>query len=121
MQRWRVSVQRELTRNMAVEVAYTGSYADRLSASIRQDYLPESYWNDSNVRDTTQQNFLNANVPNPFNIANFAPLRTTDPALYARMASNCVLHRHHRAAAPAAARTVPAAEQGGPTPTCRSA
>ena len=88
VQRWRVSAQRELTSNMALEVAYTGSYADRLSASIRQDYLPESYWNDSNVRDTTQQNFLNANVPNPFNIANFAPLRTSSPALYARMASN---------------------------------
>jgi hypothetical protein len=88
VQRWRVSGQRELTRNTAIEVAYAGSYADRLSASIRQDYLPESYWNDSNVRDTTQQNFLNANVPNPFNIANFAPLRTSNPALYARMASN---------------------------------
>ena len=88
VQRWRVGVERELTRNTSIEVAYAGSYADRLSATIRQDYLPESYWNDSNVRDTTQQTFLNANVPNPFNIANFAPLRTSDPALYARMASN---------------------------------
>jgi hypothetical protein len=88
VQRWRVSAQRELTRNTAVEVAYTGSYADRLSASIRQDYLPESYWNDSSVRDTAQQTFLNANVPNPFNIANFAALRTSHPALYARMAGN---------------------------------
>ncbi len=88
VQRWRASAQRELSRNMAIEVAYSGSYADRLSASIRQDYLPESYWNGSNVRDTTQENFLNANVPNPFNINNFSALRTTNPALYARMASN---------------------------------
>lgn len=88
VQRWRVSAQRELSRNMAIEVAYAGSYADRLSATIRQDYLPEQYWNDSNVRNTTQADFLNTNVPNPFRLSNFAALQTTNPTLYARMASN---------------------------------
>ena len=87
-QRWRVSVQRELTAIWRLKSCTLAHTPTGCRTSIRQDYLPESYWNDSNVRDTTQQNFLNANVPNPFNIANFAPLRTTDPALYARMASN---------------------------------
>ena len=30
VQRWRIGVQREVLRNLAVEVAYTGSYADRV-------------------------------------------------------------------------------------------
>ena len=43
-QRWRVGVQRELARNLSVEVAYDGSYADRIERSIREDYLPQQYW-----------------------------------------------------------------------------
>ena len=88
MQRWRVSVQREISRNMAVEVAYNGSRGDRLDATIRQDYLPEQWCNGSNVRDLTQQNLLNANVTNPFFIGNFESLRTSNPALYNQMAGN---------------------------------
>ena len=88
VQRWRVSVQREISRNMAVEVAYNGSFGDRLDATIRQDYLPEEWYNGSNVRDLTQQNLLNANVTNPFFIGNFQSLRTSDPQLYNRMAGN---------------------------------
>jgi hypothetical protein len=38
VKRWRVSAQRELSRNTPIEIAYNGTYADRLSASIRQDY-----------------------------------------------------------------------------------
>ena len=88
VQRWRVSVQREISRNMAVEVAYNGSFGDRLDATIRQDYLPEEWYDGSNVRDLTQQNLLNANVTNPFFIGNFQSLRTSDPQLYNRMAGN---------------------------------
>ena len=88
VQRWRVSVQREISRNMAVEVAYNGSFGDRLDATIRQDYLPEEWYNGSNVRDLTQQNLLNANVTNPFFIGNFQSLKTSDPQLYNRMAGN---------------------------------
>jgi hypothetical protein len=88
VQRWRIGVQRELTRNMAVEIAYNGSRGDRLDRTIRQDYLPEEWWNGSNVRDLTQQNLLNGNVTNPFLISNFASLRTSNPALYNQMAGN---------------------------------
>ena len=88
VQRWRVSLQREITRNMAVEVAYNGSYGDHLDTTIRQDYLPEEWYNGSNVRDLTQQNLLNANVTNPFFIGNFASLATSNPALYSQMAGN---------------------------------
>ena len=41
LQRWRFGIQREIARNLSVEIAYDGSYADRREISIRQDYLPE--------------------------------------------------------------------------------
>ncbi len=71
----------------SVELAYDGSYADRREISIRQDYLPEQYWI-TGSRNNTAQNALVANVANPYNIANFAALQTSNPALYQRMAAN---------------------------------
>jgi hypothetical protein len=85
VQRWRLSWQREIASRTALELAYSGSYADRQSVTIRQDYLPEQYWNSSNFRDTSANDFLTQNVPNPFNIANFASFQTTNPVLYQRM------------------------------------
>ena len=88
VQRWRLSWQREIASRTAVEVAYSGSYGDRQSITIRQDFLPEEYWSGANFRDTSANAFLTANVTNPFNIANFASLQTTNPQLYQRMAGN---------------------------------
>jgi len=67
-QRWRASAQREVAQNLSVEIAYSGSYSDRIGRNIRQDYLPEQYWNDSNDRNTAANTFLTANVANPFRI-----------------------------------------------------
>ena len=85
MQRWRVGLQREITRATALEIAYAGSYADKQGIQIRQDYLPEEYWNSDNVRNTAANDFLTANVTNPFAIANFASFQTTNPDLYQRL------------------------------------
>ncbi|HEU4890455.1 MAG TPA: carboxypeptidase-like regulatory domain-containing protein [Vicinamibacterales bacterium] len=87
-QRWRVSLQRQLLSNLAVEVAYTGAFNDRLPVSIRGDFLPEQYWDGSNARNTAANTFLTANVTNPYFINNFTALRTTNPTLYQRLASN---------------------------------
>jgi hypothetical protein len=87
-QRWRISLQRELASNLGLEVAYNGSYSDRIDRTIRGDYLPEEYWNGSNERNTTANTFLTAQVPNPFRIQNFEFLRTSNPALYSRLAGN---------------------------------
>jgi Carboxypeptidase regulatory-like domain len=87
-QRWRVSLQRELKANLGVEVAYTGALNDKLPISIRGDYLPEQYWDGSNTRNTAANAFLTANVTNPYFINNFTALRTTNPTLYQRLASN---------------------------------
>ena len=87
-QRWRVSIQRELASRLSVEVAYAGAYNDKLPMTIREDYLPEQYWDTSNTRNTTANTYLTAQVPNPYFINNFAFLSTTDPVLYQRLASN---------------------------------
>ena len=89
-QRWRIGVQRELARNLSVEVAYDGSYADRVEIGIRSDYLPQQYL-DSGQPERPRHGragVLTANVTNPYTLANFAALRTTNPVLYQRMAAN---------------------------------
>jgi hypothetical protein len=89
-QRWRIAVQRELARNFSVEIAYDGSYADRIEVGIREDYLPQEFWipGSLNARDSAAQAVLTANVTSPYTLANFASLRTTDPVLHQRMAAN---------------------------------
>jgi len=87
-QRWRVSLQRQVSSSLGVEVAYAGAYNDELPVTIRQDYLPEQYWDGSDVRNTAANTYLTAQVPNPYFINNFASLRTSDPVLYQRLASN---------------------------------
>jgi hypothetical protein len=86
MQRWRAGVQKELGRNMAIEVAYVGSYADNVdvggTVGVRQDVLPEQYWNHTQERNAALATNMNANVPNPFFINNFTELRQSNPALY---------------------------------------
>jgi hypothetical protein len=90
VQRWRLSWQREIASRTALEVSYAGSYADRQGITIRQDFLPEQYWSSANVRDTSANDFLTANVPNPFFINNFASLQTTDPLLFQRLQGSAV-------------------------------
>jgi hypothetical protein len=87
-QRWRLSLQRELTSRLSLEIAYNGTFSDKVPVSITQSYLPEQYWNGSNERNTSANTFLTANVPNPFFIGNFQQLRTTNPTLYNRMAAS---------------------------------
>ena len=95
VQRWRLGWQRELDKSTAIEVAYAGSYADRQGMSIRQDFLPEQYWTGGNVRDTSMDAFLTANVTNPFYIGTtaapspfYASLLAADPLLAQRLAGS---------------------------------
>lgn len=79
--RWRIGVQREIARNLMVDISYNGAYA-YLPVQNRINYLPEKYWTKGNVRDQANDNFLNGNVANPWNIKNLAGLATSNPTLY---------------------------------------
>lgn len=82
LQRWRFGAQRQITANMMAEAAYGGSYGDRMPISQTLSALPEQYWADGLVRNDALASNMNANVPNPFLIGNFADLRTSNPLLY---------------------------------------
>ncbi|HKX31606.1 MAG TPA: hypothetical protein VJ302_28215, partial [Blastocatellia bacterium] len=87
-QRWRFSIQRELSKNMVFEFAYVGASADNLSVAKRIDALPEQYWATGVIRNNGLADNLNTQVRNPFNIGNFASLQTSNPQLYQYMANN---------------------------------
>jgi hypothetical protein len=88
--RLRVALQREVLSNTSVEVSYDWMYSDRVPVDIRQDYLPAEYWipGSLNARDAAAQTALDANVPNPYNLANLASLATTNPVLYNWISTN---------------------------------
>jgi hypothetical protein len=81
-QRWRVSLQREITKNTVLDVSYNGSYS-KVPVTQRIDYLPEQNWAVGNTRNQAVDDRLNRTVSNPFNIRNLAALQTSDPKTYA--------------------------------------
>ena len=86
-QRWRAGVQRQIGRNMIFEAVYSGSYSDRAYVTKKLDPLPAQFWATGLVRNDAVANNMNANVPNPFLLANFAGLKTTDPLVYQDMST----------------------------------
>jgi hypothetical protein len=87
-QRWRVSLQRQLEANTVVDVAYVGSWADRLPiAGFAGHALPGQYWATGQTRNDALANNLNANLPNPFLLSNFDSLRATHPLVYQQMST----------------------------------
>lgn len=81
-QRWRIGVQRQIGNDVLIDVAYAGSYSDRVPVTLNLSPLPEQYWADGLKRNDANANNLNANVTNPFNLSNFAALRNSDPLIY---------------------------------------
>jgi hypothetical protein len=87
VQRWRIDLQRQITTNSSITLGYAGSYADRVNISRKLDTLPEQYWADGLKRNDAIAGNLNQNVTNPFRLANFASLQSSDPAQYQTLAS----------------------------------
>ena len=89
-QRVRIAIQREVFANTSVEVSYDFMYSDRVPVDIRADYLPAQYWipGSLNARDAAAQAVLDANVANPYNLANLAGLAVSNPTLYNWIATN---------------------------------
>ncbi len=80
-QRWRIGVQREISRNSVIEVSYNGTFS-KIPVNARIDYLPQQYWATGNVRNQALDDDLNRNITNPFNIRNLASLQTSNPLVY---------------------------------------
>jgi hypothetical protein len=86
-QRWRISVQRQLLRDMMIDVSYAGSRTDDNYLNKSLDALPAQYWNTTNTRNNAIASNLSTNVANPFYIGNFSSLKTSNPLLYQNMSS----------------------------------
>ena len=88
--RWRAGIQRELAHNLMIDVSYNGAYAlipasttgDNGRPLYRVDALPLNFWSTGNVRNQANDDFLNANVPNPYNIKNLGALQQSNPVIY---------------------------------------
>jgi hypothetical protein len=86
-QRWRFGIQREITRNTSIEGSYNGAFA-RIPVRARIDYLPQQYWKTGSTRDQAWDDYMNANLPNPFNLSNLAPLQSANPVVYNYLSTN---------------------------------
>jgi hypothetical protein len=86
--RWRLDVQRALGGSTVVDVGYGGSYSEHILINQSLSAVPAQYWNFVSARDNNIANNWNTNLTNPFNIANFKSLQTSNPLLYQYMATN---------------------------------
>ena len=86
-QQWRIGVQRQLSPNMLLEILYWGDWGDHLSVGQNLQALPSQYWNSTLVRNDTIASNMTQNVTNPFNISNFASIKTSNPLLYQQMST----------------------------------
>lgn len=86
-QRWRIGVQRQISRTMVVEAAYAGSYSDRNYLGRPLNPLAAEYWADGLERNNAVASDLAQNVANPFQLAHFAELESSLPLVYQDMST----------------------------------
>ncbi len=65
-QRWQFSIQRELVKDIALEVAYVGSRSEDLRITRAINPIPRQYLSTSLTRDQVTIDLLSRAVPNPF-------------------------------------------------------
>jgi hypothetical protein len=85
--RWRAGVQRQFGSKTLIDVAYSGSYSDRVAVPRTLSALPAQYWASGQTRNDAIATNLNSNVPNPFYIGNFADLAQSNPVVYQNMST----------------------------------
>lgn len=66
VQRWQVSVQRQIGESIIFELGYVGSKGIQLRTERDLNAIPEQYFSRSSERDQAAINFLSTNVTNPF-------------------------------------------------------
>lgn len=80
-QRWRLSIQREIASNQAIDISYNGGYASS-PATRNLSYLPAQYWNFFDSLNSATDNAMKATVANPFLYTNFSSMANTNATLY---------------------------------------
>ncbi|HSE37216.1 MAG TPA: hypothetical protein VLG74_07935, partial [Blastocatellia bacterium] len=66
MQRWELSIQRELGSRLVAEVAYVGNRGTHIEVTRNINATPNQYLSTSPVRDQARIDYLSKLVPNPF-------------------------------------------------------
>jgi hypothetical protein len=66
MERWEISVQRQLPMQAVLEIAYVGNHGSDLRSQRQLNAIPRQYMSASASRDQPVINFLSEQVPNPF-------------------------------------------------------
>jgi hypothetical protein len=66
MQRWELSIQRELPGGFVAEISYVGNRGTGVEYSRNLNATPLQYLSTSPTRDQTRINYLSTNMPNPF-------------------------------------------------------
>jgi len=85
-QRWRLSVQRQIAKDIVVDVSYNGSWTKE-AVNRQINSLDAKYWATGNTRNQAVDDNLLRNVANPFNVTNLSGLAGSDPTLYAFLKS----------------------------------
>jgi hypothetical protein len=64
--RWNFDIERQLARNLVIELGYEGNHGVHMTMNRQLDYVPAAYLSTSPFRDQTTIDRLTANVTNPF-------------------------------------------------------
>ncbi|MDP2998979.1 MAG: carboxypeptidase-like regulatory domain-containing protein [Bryobacterales bacterium] len=72
MHKYQVDIQREVFGGFVFSAGYLGNRGREIEVSRSPRALPNRYLSTSPTRDQTTINYLSANLPNPFNIPQFA-------------------------------------------------
>jgi hypothetical protein len=83
-----VSIQRQIGQSTMVEATVAGAWTKKIAVSRTLTSMPASLYQNSMQPNAMTANLLSTQVANPFNIANFASIQTSNPGLYALMAKN---------------------------------
>lgn len=99
-QRASISIQRQLTPSMMLEVGYTGALVTNITidngsnstqtqtgAAQKLTYVPASYYGTGQTRATAQNTLLTTTYPNPFYIGNLSSYASTNASQYNYIAS----------------------------------
>ncbi|HKX32917.1 MAG TPA: TonB-dependent receptor [Blastocatellia bacterium] len=77
-QRWQLGFQRELPSGFVAEVSYVGNRGTHVEITRNLNATPNQFLSSSPTRDTARNNYLAANVPNPFRGVGIMP-NSSDP------------------------------------------